>query len=671
MPGGLRERSGERLQNMSRPDTPIPKDEVGRDDLLERLREAEETLGAIRSGEVDALVVGDRVYALEETSVNSSRFRGEVLSQISESVIATDADGRVIFINEAAEDQYRTTPDDALGSPQPELFTVEWLSDEDEEQFEEALAENKQWRGENVHVRRDGSTFFAESAVCVRLDRDKNPIGHLTVVREITERKAAEEELRRSHETFHNLVANTPFGIYVIDADFRIITVSKGSRKVFENVDPLIGRDFGEVLTAIWAEPFATNAIGIFRHTLETGEPYESHNTTEPRSDIDETESYDWRIERILLPDGRFGVVCYFYDLSERLEFERLLRSSEERLRLIVESVSEYAIFTTDRFGTVTSWNAGAERIFGYDRDEMLEMSAERLFTSDDNDAGALAADLKSAAAGTNVPSERWMLRGDGSRFYASGVVAKVQQLQPETFVIIIRDQTDRVEAERARRQQEVLQNLVKFQESERHRIARDLHDHLGQQLTGLRLALANLSETSDPATATRIDEIQQLAINLDRDMSLLAFELRTTHIEESGIADALEKFVGDWSETYGIAAEVRVTQSSDKRLDRDTETNLYRIAQEALNNVLKHANAQNVSVMFENVDGHASLIIEDDGRGFKPAARSRSKRNDGHGLGLIGMRERVALLEGTVQIESNPGEGTTVFVRVPTSGRR
>jgi len=107
------------------------------------------------------------------------------------------------------------------------------------------------------------------------------------------------EEQRRIAETFYHLIQNAPFGIYLVDADFRLVQVSQGSQKVFENVRPLLGRDFAEVLRAIWNETFASEAIGHFRHTLETGEPYNAPSTVEQRSDIPHIEAYDWRIERV------------------------------------------------------------------------------------------------------------------------------------------------------------------------------------------------------------------------------------------------------------------------------------------------------------------------------------------------------------------------------------
>ncbi|MBR8830795.1 MAG: Adaptive-response sensory-kinase SasA [Chroococcopsis gigantea SAG 12.99] len=171
-------------------------------------------------------------------------------------------------------------------------------------------------------------------------------------VKDITDRKQAEALLRASYDTFRHLVENSPFGVYVVDADFRLAQVSAGAQKVFENVRPLIGRDFAETLRLIWTEPFASEAIALFRHTLETGEPYHAPSMTERRQDILDTESYDWKIERITLPDGRFGVVCHFYDLSERQRYEAALRESEEQFRHLADS-SPVLIWETDETGVI------------------------------------------------------------------------------------------------------------------------------------------------------------------------------------------------------------------------------------------------------------------------------------------------------------------------------
>ena len=150
---------------------------------------------------------------------------------------------------------------------------------------------------------------------------------------DISERKAMHKALEASHHTFQNLVARSPFGIYTVDSDLRLAHVSDGAQPVFANVRPLIGRDFAEALRTIWPEPFATEAINRFHHTLETGEKYHAPSTIERRNDKDAVEAYDWMIERIDMPDGRPGVVCNFYDLSERQRYE-------EHIRLLMREVN-------------------------------------------------------------------------------------------------------------------------------------------------------------------------------------------------------------------------------------------------------------------------------------------------------------------------------------------
>lgn len=200
---------------------------------------------------------------------------------------------------------------------------------------------------------------------------------------DIHDHKVAEEQIKRNHDTFYNLIQNNPFGIYVVDSDFKLAEASQGSQKVFANVWPLIGRNFEEVLRIVWAEPFASEAIARFRNTLLTGEPYASPRTVEPRGDIGSVEAYDWRIERIELPNGRKGVVCYFYDLSERLEFEEKLKASEERFRRIFEQTSDL-IITADLNQVITDCNPSAATAVGLTRSQAIGRRISDFISAED-----------------------------------------------------------------------------------------------------------------------------------------------------------------------------------------------------------------------------------------------------------------------------------------------
>lgn len=205
---------------------------------------------------------------------------------------------------------------------------------------------------------------------------------------------------------------------------------------------------------------------------------------------------------------------------------------------------------------------------------------------------------------------------------------------------------------------------LVAAQEEERQRIARDIHDQLGQQMTALRMnleLLASRVEQSD-AAAPQAARTQRLAEELDRSVDFLTWDLRPAALDHLGLAAALEKLVTGWSERFAIAAEFDASRAGSIRLSRDKEANLYRLAQEALHNVVKHAQATQVSASLQRRGSDLLLVLEDNGCGFAMG----SAQSRGGGLGLVSMQERAALIGGAIDIESEPGRGTTIFVSVP-----
>ncbi|VTT96339.1 sensory box protein : PAS domain S-box OS=Thiocystis violascens (strain ATCC 17096 / DSM 198 / 6111) GN=Thivi_3000 PE=4 SV=1: MASE1: PAS_4: PAS_4: PAS_3: PAS_3: PAS_3: PAS_3: PAS_3: PAS_4: HisKA: HATPase_c: Response_reg [Gemmataceae bacterium] len=149
---------------------------------------------------------------------------------------------------------------------------------------------------------------------------------------DITARKRSEEEAETSRRTLHALVEQCPFGIYIVDADFRIASVNAGSvDKAFVNVRPLIGRPFEEAMRIIWPEPVATEVLAVFRRTLATGEAYRSADFVNPRADIGQTEGYEWELHRLTLPDGRYGVVCYYYDSTRLRLAQQALQDADRK----------------------------------------------------------------------------------------------------------------------------------------------------------------------------------------------------------------------------------------------------------------------------------------------------------------------------------------------------
>jgi signal transduction histidine kinase len=220
--------------------------------------------------------------------------------------------------------------------------------------------------------------------------------------------------------------------------------------------------------------------------------------------------------------------------------------------------------------------------------------------------------------------------------------------------------ETDRERVTRA--QAALASRLISIQDEERQRIARDLHDNIGQQVTALRLKVESVTAVAGPPLQQCLQQAREMIEELDRQLDFIASELRPAALD-LGVVTALQQFVGQWSATFGIAAEFHSASPERLRLRPEVGTHVYRMVQEALNNVYKHAEATQVSVVLERKGTGVVLIVEDNGRGFDLDAAARSHDR---GLGLVGMRERAQIIAGTLDIETTPGRGTTVYLQVP-----
>ena len=227
-------------------------------------------------------------------------------------------------------------------------------------------------------------------------------------------------------------------------------------------------------------------------------------------------------------------------------------------------------------------------------------------------------------------------------------------------------DVLKRAETERSH----LLRRLASAQEEEQRRISRELHDQVGQTVTGLSLGLTaleqGLAQGKDlNVAAEQVRWLQELAIQIGRDIHRSASDLRPTAIDDLGLFKAIGAYVAEWQERYDVDVDMQ-TFGRDNLLPLDVAVVLYRIVQEGLTNVLKHAQASKVSVILEQKPGVFVLVLEDDGVGFDPDNRVRPEGGELSGLGLSSMRERVTLLGGTIAVESAPGRGSTIFVNIP-----
>lgn len=343
--------------------------------------------------------------------------------------------------------------------------------------------------------------------------------------------------------------------------------------------------------------------------------------------------------------------------------------TAEGRFRLLVDGVRDYAFYMLDRAGRVESWNAGAERLEGYTADEIVGQHVARFYLPEEARQGGPARALERAAAEGRAVDEGWRVRKDGSRFWAEGLITAVRDPEGRFvgYSVVTHDVTER------RRHAEVrarlLEQVTAAQEEEQRRLARELHDETGQSLTSLLVGLRTLAEApSLAAVREQAAELRRVTARTLDEVRRLARGLRPGVLDELGLVPAIDQLAFDHAQMRSIAVEVSAVGFGLERLPPTVEAALYRIIQEALTNAVKHSGARTANVVLQRRREMVQAIVSDDGCGFDVEGTLRTPAARAH-LGLHGMRERAALLDGTVTIESTPGEGTTIYARVPVFG--
>ncbi len=411
--------------------------------------------------------------------------------------------------------------------------------------------------------------------------------GHAVIqcnIRDITVRKRAEEALLRSEALFSTLIEQAPFGIYVVDAKFRLQQVNVRALAVFKDIEPLIGRNFSEVLPLLWSKRISDPIIKRFRHTLKTGEPYQAPEFNERRRDIGEMQIYEWQIQRVTLPSGEHAVVAFFNDITERKKAEWVRR----------------------RLDVLTASNQKLEQ-------EIVHRKAvENALRQSERQQGEMLTQSR----------------------------AMQEQLR------------------------QLSRQVLQAQEEERKRISRELHDVIAQTLTGINIRLGTLKQAAGLNTkdfGRNIARTQRLVEKSVGIVHRFARELRPAVLDDLGLIPALHAYLKSFMADTGIRVSLRAFAGIEQA-DPALRTVLYRVAQEALTNVDRHAHASRVTVSIEPLPQCLCMKITDDGQAFDvEQALQGGKR-----LGLLGMRERLEMVGGSFSITSTPGKGTTIEARLP-----
>jgi PAS domain S-box-containing protein len=565
---------------------------------------------------------------------------------------------------------------------------------------ERMVAEGIPYEIEKRYICKDGSVRWVNLGVSGIRDREGKLQSSVAVVLDITERKCAEETLRESEEGLRTMFAASRDGILVEDNE-RIVYVNKSYAQLFGYDDPeeLIGQHVSNIISTEDVERLlkfgsrrgsGESVVSSYEFrgkrkdgTLVDVEASVSTSTVAGRAyittmvrDITERkqvqealrQAHDQLEKRVAERTAELAQIneALQAEIHERARTEERLRDNEQRLKIAVQT-GKLGLWELDFETGALSCSDICKAHYGFPPE--AEFSYDTLFEAvhPDDHARVVGAVEEALEKHTDYEAEyrnlwpdasaHWIItRGRGS-YDADG--------QPTRMLGVTHDITERKESEEARRQ--LLRQLVTAQEDERRRISRELHDQMGQHIVAIVLLVNSLKDFShsEPSTAARFAQLEDVAHQLSLQVDNLAWKLRPTELDDLGLHAALINYVGKWSKRYQAPVDIHSVSLGDRRLASEIETAIYRIVQEALNNIIKHARATYISLILELRGNHAFVIIEDNGCGFDveevSAARGGQRR-----MGLLGMKERAALVGGTFNIESTPGAGTTIFVRIP-----
>jgi PAS domain S-box-containing protein len=348
-------------------------------------------------------------------------------------------------------------------------------------------------------------------------------------------------------------------------------------------------------------------------------------------------------------------------------------RPTGDEFALLLDSAPN-GVLLIDGNGQILLTNAQLERMFGYSGDQMIGQPVEMLIPSELRNGHVkrrhdftVRPEMRAMGAGLEISGRR----NGGEKFPIEIGLNPIAAHSGHYVMATVVDITARVHAASALNgamieRDHLRRRLMQSSEEERLRLARELHDQTGQPLIAASLAAKDLERSIGPESRPKLQKLNDLLDMMGRTLHKVAWELRPASIDELGLRVSLNNYIADWSSQIGIDAEFYCDDAAIDGLSAEIRTTVYRVVQEALTNIAKHAtDAKHVSVVINRSGTMLQLTIDDRGAGFD-LAKAQFKPGKTGSLGIPSMRERLALIGGTLEVESSIGFGTTIFARIP-----
>jgi PAS domain S-box-containing protein len=597
-----------------------------------------------------------------------------IVESSEDAIISKSLEGIVTSWNEGARRLFGYSAQEMLGQPVSRIIPVE--CSEEEAQILARLRRGERLEHyETVRQHKDGQMVDISLTVSPIRDGSGQIIGASKIARDITEQKKAEAVTRQAQERLEEQAAVLELApVLVRDMESRIVLWTRGAEGLYGySKAEALGRVSHELLETEFAE----------------GKPHVDEMLRRVGQWEGELMQRKRGGERLVIAsqqivycdpaDQPVHILEVNADITGRKTAEQGLRESQARFAGIIDSAMD-AIVSIDEYQRVVLFNRAAERMFGCAAVEALGEPLDRF----------IPARLRAAhrdhvrAFGATGATSRAMgklkdltaLRADGQEFPIEASISQTAVGGAKLFTVIVRDITERkAAAEALSRSEQQLRALAarlqQAREEEAMRIARELHDQLGRCLTAMKMDVDGIErgltggvvEESFRALIERAKRMNQTLDETVYTVRRISAELRPGVLDDLGLAAAVEWQARDFQARSGVSCVVKVPEE-DLPLNRDQATALFRIFQESLTNVARHAQATKIWVNLSEEEGAVVLEVEDDGVGLSPARLAEH-----HSLGLLGMRERVAVFGGEIEFAGVPGQGTTVVVRMPVFG--
>ncbi len=482
----------------------------------------------------------------------------------------------------------------------------------------------------------------------------------LAVMRDITERKKVEQALITSEET-RRLIMNSALDAIVGMDTAGLITIwTPQAERIFGwKEDEVIGQRMSVII--IPERYRRAHEEGLARY-LQSGKGPVLNKLIELIAlHRDGTE---FPVELSILPvkQGAHEFFCAFIrDITERKKIEQVVKDSEEKYRTLVEQAMD-AIALYDAGGRILDVNTGSVNLLGYSKEELMQLSLQDILTPEEMTARPVQYDV--LQQGDSTVKHRKMRRKDQ---VVIDTEVRSQQLPDGRFLSVIRDLTDRIKAEKELAAsydaiRKLSGHIQDIREEERTNMAREIHDELGQQLTVLKMDVSWLKKRMIASEEPVKQKLNDLIVMLDETVKTvrrISSELRPSLLDDLGLVAAMEWQLGEFEKRSEIVTHF-VHPQKELVLPDTIKTALFRILQESLTNVARHSGATSVNVTIELRDNTLSVCINDNGKGF-----DKDKIAEKRTLGILGMRERIAMIGGVYEIKSQPSEGTEVKVQL------